>query len=76
MRCRSGRKQPESDLDESVRRPLVAMRRADQGAISVAEWRPPGVAELVAQGVAPPEGLTGNLEIASGLAGSTPAFGA
>lgn len=50
---------------EYLSRSLDAFRHADLGAIPLAEWWPPGVAELVADGFTPLEDLTGDLEIAA-----------
>lgn len=49
------------DVDEGVRAPLAALRRADLGdPVHRSRWLPPGAAELIAQGFAPAEELTGS----------------
>lgn len=53
------------DVDDSHRKAVAAFRRADLGAVPIADWWPPGVTELVADGFTPLEDLTGNLDIAT-----------
>lgn len=52
-----------ADIDEEMRKPLAVFRVADTGAKSMAEWRPPGAARLIAKGFTPPDELTGADEI-------------
>ncbi|HZC51416.1 MAG TPA: hypothetical protein VE441_02820 [Mycobacterium sp.] len=54
-----------ADVDESHRKAIAAFRRADLGPTLIAEWWPPGVARLVAEGFTPLEDLTGDLWIAA-----------
>ena len=54
-----------ADVDDSHRKAVAAFRRADLGPTPIAQWWPPGVAQLVAEGFTPLEDLTGNLEIAA-----------
>jgi hypothetical protein len=51
------------DADEQLRRPLAVFRAADTGAIPMAQWLPPGTAELTAAGFVPLDELTGNDEM-------------
>lgn len=45
--------------EEAVRNALGAFRRADLGAVPMADWLPPGVVEAASEGFLPVENLTG-----------------
>jgi hypothetical protein len=53
------RDRSDRDVDEQVRNGLIALLRADLGAVAIAEWLPRGYQELVAQGFLPIAELTG-----------------
>jgi hypothetical protein len=46
-------------VEEGIRNSLLAFRRADVGAVSMAEWLPPGVADAVRDGFVPIDDLLG-----------------
>lgn len=49
------------DVDEGIRAPLAALRRADLGdPVHRSRWLPTGAVDLIAQGFAPAEELTGS----------------
>ncbi len=54
----------ERDVDERIRNGMVALVRADRGAVPLAEWLPPGYADLVADGYVPIDEVTGAVHLA------------